>query len=95
MGGIVKAEGLGDGEWANHRQAALDDATQNSTLWDEPNEVGGATRRECYTTGEPSDLRELTPLPRPATMPGVRGAGCHRGRHGESCGTLCPAILTG
>jgi hypothetical protein len=28
MGGSVKAERLGDGEWANHRQAALDDATQ-------------------------------------------------------------------
>jgi hypothetical protein len=27
-GGSVKAEGLGDGGWANHRQAALDDATQ-------------------------------------------------------------------
>ena len=26
-GGSVKAEGLGDGEWANHRQAALDAAT--------------------------------------------------------------------
>jgi len=28
MGGRVKAEGPGDGEWANHRQAALDDATR-------------------------------------------------------------------
>jgi len=28
MGGIVKAEGLGDGEWANHRQAALAAATR-------------------------------------------------------------------
>jgi len=27
-GGSVKAEGLGDGEWANHRQAALDAATR-------------------------------------------------------------------
>jgi hypothetical protein len=27
-GGSVKAEGLGDGGWANHRQAALDDATR-------------------------------------------------------------------
>jgi len=32
MGGSVKAEGLGDGEWANHRQAALDAATQDSTI---------------------------------------------------------------
>jgi hypothetical protein len=30
-GGSVKAEGLGDGGWANHRQAALDDATQEGT----------------------------------------------------------------
>ena len=36
-GGSVKAEGLGDGEWANHRQAALDDATQDSTTWDAAN----------------------------------------------------------
>jgi hypothetical protein len=35
-GGSVKAEGLGDGGWANHRQAALDAATRNSTNWDEP-----------------------------------------------------------
>jgi len=28
VGGSVKAEGLGDGEWANHRQAALDAATR-------------------------------------------------------------------
>jgi len=46
MGGSVKAEGLGDGEWANHRQAALDDATQNSTLWDEPNSFDGADSME-------------------------------------------------
>jgi hypothetical protein len=26
--GSGKAEGFADGEWANHRQAALDDATQ-------------------------------------------------------------------
>jgi len=40
MGGSVKAEGLGDGEWADHRQsfdelrrvAALDDATRNSMI---------------------------------------------------------------
>jgi glycerate kinase len=29
-GGSVKAEGLGDGEWANHRQAALDAATHRT-----------------------------------------------------------------
>ena len=29
-GGIVKAEGLGDGGWANHRQAALDTATRSA-----------------------------------------------------------------
>jgi len=40
-GGIVKAEGLGDGEWANHRQAALDDATQSSRTWGEAPECGG------------------------------------------------------
>jgi len=28
MGGILKVEGLGNGEWANHRQAAFDDATR-------------------------------------------------------------------
>jgi len=36
-GGIVKAEGLGDGGWANHRQAALDAATRRaraSRNWD-------------------------------------------------------------
>jgi len=33
-GGSVKAEGLGDGGWVNHRQAALDDATRSTT----PNE---------------------------------------------------------
>ncbi len=36
-GGSVKAEGLGDGAWADHRQAALDAATQNSTSWDKHN----------------------------------------------------------
>ena len=29
-GGSVKAKGLGDGEWASHRQATLDDGTQHS-----------------------------------------------------------------
>ena len=33
-GGSVQAEGIGDGGWANHRQAALDDATQNSRIWE-------------------------------------------------------------
>jgi len=33
-GGSVKAEGLGDGKWANHRQAALDAATKNSSIRD-------------------------------------------------------------
>jgi len=40
-GGSVKAEGLGDGEWANHRQAALDDATQSSRTWDEADVFDG------------------------------------------------------
>jgi len=40
--GSVKAEGLGDGEWASHRQAALDDATRNSGKWDQANSFDGA-----------------------------------------------------
>jgi hypothetical protein len=48
-GGSVKAEGLGDGEWANHRQsfdrlrrgAALDAATQDSRTRDVANSFDG------------------------------------------------------
>jgi exo-1,4-beta-D-glucosaminidase len=40
-GGSVKAEGLGAGEWANHRQAALDAATRNSTVRDVFHDSGG------------------------------------------------------
>jgi hypothetical protein len=49
MGGIVKAEGLGDGLTltpSSHRQAALDDAThhragkQRSRTWDILNQFG-------------------------------------------------------
>jgi hypothetical protein len=32
LGGIGKAEGFADGEWTNHRQAALAAATQDSML---------------------------------------------------------------
>jgi hypothetical protein len=32
MGGSGKADGFADGGWANHRQAALAAATQNSTI---------------------------------------------------------------
>jgi len=42
LGGSVKAEGLGDGGQANHRQAALDDATrpaENSTTGNTPDSV--------------------------------------------------------
>jgi tetratricopeptide (TPR) repeat protein len=39
-GGSVKAEGLGDGEWANHRQAALDAATRKSTTPDALIKIG-------------------------------------------------------
>jgi hypothetical protein len=46
-GGSVKAEGLGDGGCANHRQAALGDATQNLKKWDKPNEFGGATQAQA------------------------------------------------
>ncbi len=51
MGGIGKAEGFADGEWANHRQAALAAATQDSRTWDEPNEFGGATRPRNQPVG--------------------------------------------
>jgi len=42
MGGGGKVEGFADGEWTNHRQAALAAATQISRTWDEHNSFDGA-----------------------------------------------------
>ena len=50
MGGSVKAEGLGDGEWANHRQAALDDATRNSMIRKAATRSGDTTFLEQIIT---------------------------------------------
>ena len=77
-GGSVKAEGLGDGGWANHRQAALGDATQaGGTLsTDEIVRVVGlctrcGIRRVRLTGGEPLLREDIVELVR--RLAGIAG----------------------
>jgi len=68
VGGSVKAEGLGDGEWSNHRQAALDAATQNARIREA---AGAAAMVEMATAAGLQLLRPEQRNPLKTTTYGV------------------------
>jgi len=75
-GGIVKAEGLGDGGWANHRQATLDAATrpaENPKIGDLVNKTPAAEAEkaaiEKRETVEPNEARAVEPPIQAAAEP--------------------------
>jgi hypothetical protein len=82
-GGSAKAEGPGDGRWTNHRQAALDDATQNSRTWDEPNKSVVRNKANLPRVGPPT--------PNKANPPCLACAAAEPGRTKPICGERAEA----